>query len=131
MLKDRLKKLRNNKQLSQRALAELIDVSQQTIGSWETGRTEPDQQAIRRLADFFNVSADYLLGNSDLPRQTRIDKAVSDDPELLEFAQELQARENMQLLFKQVKPMSDADISKIIKIIKAIEDAEDAEEGIE
>lgn len=54
--------LRKENALSQKALAEKIGVSQQTVGSWETRRTEPDQRALKLLADYFNVSVDYLLG---------------------------------------------------------------------
>lgn len=66
MLPERLKKLRTNKEMSQRNLAGVLGVSQQTIGSWEVGRTSPDPEMINRIASFFNVSTDYLLGN-DVP----------------------------------------------------------------
>ena len=66
MLPERLKKLRTNKEMSQRNLAGVLGVSQQTIGNWEVGRTSPDPEMINRIASFFNVSTDYLLGN-DVP----------------------------------------------------------------
>lgn len=65
MIKNRLKSERMRKKMSQRELAEHIGVSQQTVGSWETGRTEPDQEMTKFLADFFGVSTDYLLEKTD------------------------------------------------------------------
>lgn len=60
-----LKTERIKKGLSQMALAKILGISQQTIGSWETGRTSPDLETLVKIAKFFNVSTDYLLGISD------------------------------------------------------------------
>ena len=62
MVVDRLKKLRALKKLSQKDFAQALKVSQQTVASWESGRTEPSHNALNEIADYFNVSADYLLG---------------------------------------------------------------------
>lgn len=62
-----LKLERKKKGLSQMAFAKLFGVSQQTIGSWETNRTSPDLESLSKLANFFNVSVDYLLGLTDIP----------------------------------------------------------------
>ena len=48
--------------MGQNALAEAIKVSNASISYWETGKQEPCAEAIFKLALFFNVSADYLLG---------------------------------------------------------------------
>lgn len=62
MLSSRLKALREKKDISQKELAKIIGVSQQAIGSWEVGRTAPAPELIIKLADYFDVSSDYLLG---------------------------------------------------------------------
>lgn len=59
---ERLKLLRKEKGMGQNALAEAIKVSNASISYWETGKQEPCAEAIFKLALFFNVSADYLLG---------------------------------------------------------------------
>ena len=64
MIQDTIKDERNKRSLSQLALSKLIGVSQQTIGSWETGRTSPDLLMLVNLADFFDVTTDYLLGRT-------------------------------------------------------------------
>jgi len=62
MFGDILKKLREQSGVSQKKLAEEIHVSQQTVGSWEVNRTTPNPDLMNRVADYFNVSLDYLLG---------------------------------------------------------------------
>lgn len=64
MIQDTIKDERNKRSLSQLALSKLIGVSQQTVGSWETGRTSPDLLMLVNLADFFDVTTDYLLGRT-------------------------------------------------------------------
>ena len=49
-------------------LAEVVGVSRQAIGQWKDGNTLPDIVSLTRIADYFNVSADYLLGRSDVER---------------------------------------------------------------
>ena len=80
MIKNRLKSERMRKKMSQRELAEHIGVSQQTVGSWETGRTEPDQEMTKLLANFFEVSTDYLLEKTDtrdLPLTSKDEKDIA------------------------------------------------------
>lgn len=127
---ERLSKLRKEKGLSQAEFGRLFNLGQSTIGMYETNKREPDTNTIKQFAEYFNVSTDYLLGltnKRETPEQI-IASAVSDDPELFEFWQELSKREDLQLLFKQVKPMTPRGIKKIIKIIKAIEDEEAMED---
>jgi len=72
-------------------------------------------------------SVDYLLkgksNNNQSPHQ-RIVEAIQDDKELLEFWEELSKREDLKLLFKQVRPLDSDSIRRIIRVIKAIEDEE-------
>lgn len=57
-----LKELRENKGLTQREIAKLLDISQVTYCNWENNKTEPDLNNLIRLCKFFMVSTDYLLG---------------------------------------------------------------------
>lgn len=62
MIVNRFRELRNSRKLSQKDLAQALKISQQTVASWECGRTEPSNEYLKSIADYFNVSADYLLG---------------------------------------------------------------------
>lgn len=61
----RLKELREENGLSQRQLAAIIRTSQPNLQRWEKGQFEPDQKTTIIIADFFNVSIDYLFGRED------------------------------------------------------------------
>lgn len=62
---NRIAELRKKSQLSQRDFGKAIGAAQNTISNWENGTREPDIDALRKIAEFFNVSVDCLLGRSD------------------------------------------------------------------
>ena len=64
-LGERLAALRKEKGLSQAELAKLLNMGQSTIAMYERNRRTPDPATLNRLADFFDVSVDYLLGRTD------------------------------------------------------------------
>lgn len=64
---ERVKKLRIENGLSQRKLSEMIGMSETGIQNYELKTRTPTMEALTRLADFFDVSTDYLLGRSDDP----------------------------------------------------------------
>ncbi len=61
----RLKDLRIERKLSQRAIGKEFGVCNQTVSFWESGSREPDLDTLRKIAIFFDVSIDYLLGLQD------------------------------------------------------------------
>jgi repressor LexA len=65
MLGETLKKLRKEKKVTQTGLAQQLGVTQQAVGKWETGRSSPDPDTLMRLAGFFGVSTDTLLGREE------------------------------------------------------------------
>lgn len=62
---NRLKFLREEKNLLQEELGKIIGVSGRSIGNYETGNRDMSTKIQKKLANFFNVSIDYLVGNSD------------------------------------------------------------------
>ena len=63
---DNLRALRNEKRISQESLAREVGSVQQHIHRYEKGENEPDIQMLKRLADFFDTSIDYLVGHTDI-----------------------------------------------------------------
>lgn len=61
MFGDRLKELRKEKKLKQEDIAEICDVASQTISNWENNITQPPFDIVKRLAQYFGVTIDYLL----------------------------------------------------------------------
>ena len=63
---ERLKTLRREVDITQGKLADALGTTQRKISYWESGKIEPDLCDLWRLADFFDVSVDYLLGRKDV-----------------------------------------------------------------
>ena len=61
MLGDKIKHLRTTAKLTQEAFAEKLGVSQQAIGLWERNKNLPNQKLLIKIAQFFNVTLDYLF----------------------------------------------------------------------
>lgn len=126
MLKDKIRELRKERGMTQKEVAERLGIGGSTMTMYETGRREPNMETLIKIADFFDVSTDYLLGKTNARNEKEvISRALVDDPELYNFWKKLSEREDLQLLFKQTRNMDPKDIRTIIRIIKAIEDEED------
>ena len=61
----KLKDLRKSHNLTLKELASQIEISYQALSNYENSNRQPDYETLIRLADFFNVSVDYLLGHTD------------------------------------------------------------------
>lgn len=63
----RLKEMRENRELTQRIIAQILKTSERQYSRWETGFTEIPAHHLVSLADFYQVSTDYLLGRTNDP----------------------------------------------------------------
>lgn len=64
-----LKKLRQEKAMSQKHLGEILGISQQSINKYENHAVEPDIHTLIAMADYFQTSVDYLIGHTDIPHR--------------------------------------------------------------
>jgi len=103
MLQSRLKELRARKRMSQHDLATVLSVSQQTVGSWEVGRSEPSTALLNEIASYFNVSVDYLIGRPE-PEEPKDLKDII---------------RNQSMTFDG-KPLSDRDVAVIESFLKTL-----------
>lgn len=78
--KDRLKELRKELNLTQEEFAKKIGYTRTAISAWEIGRNEPSNDDTIKLANFFNVSTDFLLGKTDIRNPEK------KEPDLLDLA---------------------------------------------
>lgn len=67
---NRLRDLREDRDLRQIDVSNAVGIDQRTLSNYETGKTNPDSFAIIKLCDFYNVSADYLLGRETEEKST-------------------------------------------------------------
>jgi len=122
----RLKKLRKKNKVTLEELAREIDITKTTISRYENEKRVPKMDTVKKIADYFNVTTDYLIGNTDEKKSAdKIKKAIAKDPELVSFWDEIAQRDELKLLFKQTKDLEPKTIKQIIRIIKAIEEEEE------
>ena len=67
----RIKDLREDKGISQQEIAKIIKTTQQQYSKIEMGKSDISGEKLMLLAEFYNVSADYLLGLIDTPRKLK------------------------------------------------------------
>jgi transcriptional regulator with XRE-family HTH domain len=72
-----IKSLRERKKLSQRKLAELLNMAPSTLAMYEVDKREPDFGTLEKIADFFGVSTDYLLGRLSDPSTICVSEEAS------------------------------------------------------
>lgn len=63
----RLRELRKSKGIKQEDLCKALGISQGNLSNWENGRYEADNRSLKKIADYFGVSVDYLLGRDTSP----------------------------------------------------------------
>ena len=110
MFSARLKNLRTAKNITQKELALLIGLDRTSVTKWETKGVVPDPQTLSKLASFFAVTTDYLLGVSDDPRPHN--PSTGKEASARETRQLEQLLEMDGLTFKGA-PLSEDDRNKI------------------
>lgn len=95
----KLKELRMEKGLYQKDVAEILHKTITCICDWERGRTEPNLQDLTQLADYFQVSTDYLLGRTNDIGLVEVHSELSQDQqELLTLYNKMSFQDKNQLL---------------------------------
>ena len=79
---EQLKILRLSHKLTQQEIANILGVDRTTYVKYETGKSEPTFETLVRLADYFGVSTDYLLGNEKTPSGNVYDQYSEEDLEI-------------------------------------------------
>lgn len=115
MFSQRLVELRKEKKLSQYALADELGFSRGKLANYEQGSREPDFETLTKIASYFNVTTDYLLGNSSVRYPEPLKKYV-EDTELNAWLYDMienrpddvkRVKEILELMAKQAKEKSE------------------------
>ena len=96
----RLKELRLNSKQSQATIANYLSISQPAYANYERGVREPDYATLVKLANYFDVSVDYLLGKEQTPSTQE------------------QLSKEMFALYGEVKDLTDEEAKKVMDFIK-------------
>lgn len=100
----RISELRKQAGMSQFQLAKVLDIAASTLGMYETGKREPSLKVMQRIADYFGVTTDYLLGRPEEKKEK--------DSNSVDLA------DKKALLTYQGIPLSDEDREIIIRLMR-------------
>lgn len=113
----RIRELRKKRNISQDQLAEMSSLNRVTIAKYESGKIEPGAQALSRIADALEVSADDILGRGEpLPAET---------DEFWDLREQLRRDPNVRLLFGAARKASPEHIRAAAAMLRALEPKED------
>ncbi|WP_144461031.1 helix-turn-helix domain-containing protein [Siminovitchia fortis] len=119
MLGDRLKKLRNERKITQEELGKKVNVIKVSISGYENGNRNPDTETLQKLADFFEVSTDYLLGRTDNNeinnKVTVAGQEITLSPEELKVFEELKKHP---IMFHDLASDPEKKVKELIKLYK-------------
>lgn len=111
----RLAQLRHEHNMSQEEMAVYLDISQQTVSKYENGKIEPDMSVLKKLANLFDVSIDYLMGYSDIRKP---DLFVGEEAEVYQVLDDLRRRPELKMLFKVSKNVTKDEIDTVVRMIE-------------
>ena len=109
-----LKDIRDKRKITQLRLSTAIDVSQETISAYESGKSMPSAETLVRIADFLNTSTDYLLGrinNDGSLRQIMNEKVDEELEELINNYARLNSMQKKDLIWYS-EALINKDISR-------------------
>ncbi|WP_038299005.1 helix-turn-helix domain-containing protein [Metaclostridioides mangenotii] len=113
---NRLKKLRNSKDMTGEELGKIFNVTKVAVSNWESGRRSPSPETLKSIADYFEVSTDYLLGRIEMADDALIKKndvkyasykEITNDDELID----------LMIRLKELDPQMQAQIKKMMNAL--------------
>lgn len=119
---DKISALLQNKNLKQKDLTSFLGLKETSYGDWKNGRNSSYLKYIVKIAEFLNVSTDYLLGNDNVKVFDDNDNLVVIDDETRDIIDTLRTKPEMKILFSVSKKATKEDIEQAVKIIKALSD---------
>lgn len=113
---NRITDLRNARHLTQEELSTKLGITRASLSHYENNRREPDHETTQKLADFFNVSMDYLMGRHNDPDAV-LNPEVRDFVDSLELSdQEIMNKFNLTIDGKKISP---EEAKRFIAFIRA------------
>ena len=109
MFAEKLRLLRKERNMTQTELSKSLGVSPSSIGMYEQGRREPDSQTLLKVANFFDVTAGYLIGDEEIARTQNVE-------EIAELVSEMLKKK--EYLFYEGRPLKEEDLDRIIRVIR-------------
>lgn len=118
---NRIKELREEKGLTQKELANILDLKQSTVSAWEKEKSLPRGEVLKCLAKLFECSIDYLTGETDdfgnIQRPEQKEELTPSERELLE-------------MYRELSPEGKGTAKSLVKSVKEYEVAQQRKNGV-
>ena len=112
LFSNRLSSLMSERNINQREIAQVVGVSESTVGKWLLLKAIPRMGVIQKLADYFNVGKTYFLeAESEQP-------GYYTDPEVAEYAEELRTNPELRVLFSSSRNLTKEQMQEAYNFIK-------------
>lgn len=105
----------HNNGKSPSAVAQELGINKSNVSNWKNNGYTPRGAVLNKIAEYFGVSIDYLLG-----KEQKEKPLVNDDEELTEYLEQLRTRPEMKMMFQLTKDASKEDVEKAVKVIEAM-----------
>lgn len=122
-LGQKLRLLREKAEMTQKEMANLISVNRVSYTQYENDKRTPPPDTLKKLANIFNVSVDYLLDNSRSHHD-----GYYIDPEVAELAEELRTNPHGRILFDASRDLTKQDINIVLNLIHGLKEKEGKDE---
>ena len=113
MFYDTFIQLCNSVNKSPSAVVTELGMNKSAVTNWKNRKTPPRDSTLQKIADYFDVSVDYLLNG-----ETKKSPAEAEDDEIMEYLEELKNNPGMRILFSKTKGATMEDIEKVVRMIE-------------
>ncbi len=124
MFLERVLSLIDRKGISKNKMLTDLKLNKNSFVDWDKRGNTPKGEVLSKIAEYFGVSVDYLLGNTDSPDNTFVydedDNLVVIDDDTRELIDSLRTRPEMKILFSVSRKATKEDIEQAVKIIEAL-----------
>lgn len=115
MFAERLKKLRKEKKMSQQQMADFLGITRQGYAKYEKSGTEPSFAMLEKMASFFDVTTDYLLGNSGVSTWNNTEVREDKPFYMSKIANEFP---DIDLMFRDMESLTAEEMKEVYEYVK-------------
>ncbi|MGL4741091.1 MAG: helix-turn-helix domain-containing protein [Sarcina sp.] len=119
MLGNKIKELRKQAGLTQKELCEILNIAQSTLGTIETNKQGTSRKTLKKFADYFSVSIDYLLSDDQPPSSSNIENINLKELKLIKEFKKLNEKGKDEAI-KRIKELSELPKYNNIEIAEEI-----------
>ncbi len=97
-MNNRIRELRKEKGITMKQLGKVVCLAESTISQYETGKRQPDNEALLKMSEYFGVTVGYLLGVEDIKKEAAAPECDSQEKELMQLYSALPESDRKQAL---------------------------------